>query len=432
MKKCVYGGVIALLVGVSAGTKSSPSRPTEIGAPEESSSSITDAKTGVSLTTAIPVAPAANATIRFGDQPITLTVRNAVSSGGARTYAFQVATDPGFASVVFSKDGVAEAPAQTSLVIDKLAGSKTYFWRSHATVNGVSGLFSTVRSFAIGPEVVLQAPAAVAPSNGGTLSGQGLLVVANVARSGPAGALTYTFEVSDSESFANIVFAATVDEQGGQTAARVTANLSTNATYYWRARAVDRGNGVEGPYSAVATFRFVPFDMSQAVIHNSPADLGSWPETARITSVFLNPLGIEVDFDRREGPGRWPDEPFGSGSIEYTLGMCLDIGGTWHCSAVVQFWHGRELTAGGRPDEVGINWFYDPARWGVMTHRQPSTGEVVGLFVGAGNLRGRNEPGYVKCPRVCERSNVVLVPWSEDGSGRFAFSGLVQTLGVRR
>ncbi len=50
MKKCVYGGVIALLVGVSAGTKSSPSRPTEIGASEESSCSITDAKTGVSLT----------------------------------------------------------------------------------------------------------------------------------------------------------------------------------------------------------------------------------------------------------------------------------------------------------------------------------------------------------------------------------------------
>jgi len=171
--------------------------------------------------------------------------------------------------------------------------------------------------------------------------------------------------------------------------------------------------------------------MRQATIHSSPADLGSWPETAKITRVFLNPNGVEVDFDRRLGPTRWPDEPFGKGSIEYTLGMCLDLSGHWHCSAVVQFWYGRELTAGGRPDEIGRNWFYDPARWGPMTGHQPATGEVVGLFVGAGNLRGRSAPGYVLCPRVCERSNVVLVPWSTDGSGNYTFS-LARTLGLRR
>ena len=167
-------------------------------------------------------------------------------------------------------------------------------------------------------------------------------------------------------------------------------------------------------------------------MHSSPSDLGSWPETAKITSVALNPDGMAVDFDRRDGPDRWPDEPFGSGSIEYTLGMCLNINNHWECSAVVQFWYGRELSAGGRPDEVGLNWFYDVGRWGIMTGYQPSRGEVVGFFVGAGNLRGRNDPGYVTCPRICERSNVVLVPFADDGSANFTFSAKPPVLSLKR
>ena len=266
MKKCVtVWSVIALLAGTSACTKSSPTRPAEITAPESATSSVTDAKSGVSLTTPVPLTPTSNAAIPFADQPMTLTVRNAVSTGSsARTYSFQVASDAGFGNVVFSRDGVAEGAGQTSVAVDKLAGAKTYFWRARVNSGSVNGLFSAARSFAIGPEVVLEAPAIVAPADGGTLPGQGLLIVGNVGRSGPAGPLTYRFEVSDSTSFANIVFSSTVPEQGGQTSARVDANLATNATYYWRARAIDAANAVEGPYSGVASFQFVPFDMRQA------------------------------------------------------------------------------------------------------------------------------------------------------------------------
>src|SRR5438876_5662985 len=29
--------------------------------------------------------------------------------------------------------------------------------------------------------------------------------------------------------------------------------------------------------------------------------------------------------------------------LQYTLGICRNIAGEWHCSAVVQFWNGRSL-----------------------------------------------------------------------------------------
>ena len=96
---------------------------------------------------------------------------------------------------------------------------------------------------------------------------------------------------------------------------------------------------------------------------SSPQDFAKWAETAKITSVDFTGGLFNVDFDKRTSPDRWPDVPFGDGNLQYTLGMCVKPGGQWYCSAVVQFWFGRELTAGGSPNQVGINWFYDPARW---------------------------------------------------------------------
>ena len=40
---------------------------------------------------------------------------------------------------------------------------------------------------------------------------------------------------------------------------------------------------------------------------------------------------------------------------------------------------------------------------------------------GAGNLRGRNDPSTANCPRVCERTNVALVPYTA-GSASYTFS----------
>ena len=126
-----------------------------------------------------------------------------------------------------------------------------------------------------------------------------------------------------------------------------------------------------------------------------------------------------VAFDKRTGPDRWPDEPFGSGSIQYTLGIFLKIRETCYGSAVVQFWCGREWEASGVPSHFWYEWWYAPGRWGPMTNYGIAEGEIVGVFVGAGNLRMRNDPGYVTCPRVCERSNVAMVPYTA-GAGPLA------------
>jgi hypothetical protein len=413
------------MILAAACTKSSPTRPSDPGASDQVSS-IQDAKTGVTLTTPQLVSPVPGQRLKFSEQPITLTVKNGVSTGStALTYTFQVATDAGFTAIVFSREGVPQGSGQTQQRLDTLPGNKDYYWRARASAGGAAGLYTAWRTFNVGPEVVLQAPSVITPANGGTLNGQALIVASNVARTGPAGALTYRFEISDSQSFSNLAFVANVSEQPNQTSARMDANLTVNGTYYLRVRASDNSNAVTGPYSSVVSFRFVPFDWSAATIVNSPQDLGAWPDAAKITSVEFTNDSFIVDFDRRDGGGRWPDMiPAGfSGPLQYTLGMCVNPNGAhWYCSGVVQFWYGRTLTDSGAPSRVGVEWFYDPLRWGPINYYQPQDGELVGIFVAAGNLR---DGGYVTratCPAVCERSNLALIPWSTGGGQFSSFS----------
>lgn len=427
MKKCLsVWCVLVLTVAAAACTKSSPARPSETSAAEPSAS-VTDAATGITLTSPQLATPVVGMRYKFSDQPLTLTVKNAVTTGKApMTYSFQVASDAAFASIAFAKEGVAQgANGETSVPVDTLAGDKDYFWRVRGTSGSLSGPYSAGRVFNMGPEVVIQAPTVLSPANGGTLNGNASLVVGNASRSGPAGTLQYQFEVSDSQAFGSLVFVSTVSEQGnsGQTSAAMNARLTTNATYYWRVQATDPASGVSGPYSGVSSFRYVPFDMSSATIVNTPPDVASWPEGAKITSVNFTGGSFDVDFDRRSGANRWPDmTPKGwAGALQYTLGMCVDINGHWYCSAVVQFWYGRELSASAPPSRVGREWFYDPVRWSGMYGYQPRDGETVGLWVGAGNLRDGGSYTRNSCPRVCERSNVVLVPWSNGGAASYVF-----------
>jgi hypothetical protein len=413
----------ALAVAAAACEKNSPATPSNVDT-TTAAATVVDATTGVTLTVPTPVSPTSNQQIKFADQPVTLTVKNAVSTGkAALTYTFEVATDGAFANKVYSKDGVAEGSGQTSLKIDKLAGDKTYFWRSHATSGSLSGPNSAVRSFVVGPEVVLQAPVPVSPGNGGSASGSPTLVVQNVGRSGPVTQIFYRYEVATSAAFGTLVFANTIAEQaGGQTSLTIALPANTPAgTFFWRVQASDPASGVTSPTSAVFSFRYQPFDMHQAVIVDNPTDLANWGETAHIQSVNFSPGAFEVEFDKRDSPDRWRDQPFGDGSLQYTLGICVNPNGgnQWYCSAPVQFWHGRELSASGPPSEVGRNWFYD-GRWNPIVGYQPTNGETVGIFVGSGNLRDQTfGPGT--CPMVCERSNVAMVSWHNDDSANFSF-----------
>ena len=276
---------------------------------------------GITITTPALVSPTDGQKFRYADQPLTLTVKDAVATGGGTmTYTFQVATDAGFANVVMTKDGVAETAGQTSVKLDTLTGQKDYFWRARANSNGSPGLFSKGRTFNVGPQVVIQAPTPASPANGASSSSTPpSFTVTNASRTGPAGPITYLFQISDSSGFNNILGSTTVAEQDGQTSATINVNLTTNATYYWRAQASDASNGITSPFSQVSSFKYVPFDMHQAIILNSPTDLANWAQTGNITSIVFTPDAFLVDFDKRDGPDRWPDTPFGAGSLEYTL-----------------------------------------------------------------------------------------------------------------
>src|SRR3954471_12040952 len=116
----------ALFAVTLACTKESPTRPSETTA-SSATASVTDASTGVTLTAPAAVTPTANQQFKNVEQPLTLTVRNAVTSGAtALTYTFEVASDAAFGTKVFSKDGVAAGNGTTSLKIDKLPANKSY------------------------------------------------------------------------------------------------------------------------------------------------------------------------------------------------------------------------------------------------------------------------------------------------------------------
>jgi hypothetical protein len=159
-------------------------------------------------------------------------------------------------------------------------------------------------------------------------------------------------------------------------------------SYFWRAQALDPSNDVKSGFSSARPFTLKPFSLRDAIIWNNPPDLADWAETALIDWIDFSTGTIVVDFNKRLGPGRWPDvTPAGwNGALQYTLGMCGFISGKWHCSAAIQFWHERELTEGGDMRYVWADWFYD-GRWAGMLNYQPAVGENVGFFVVAGNVR---------------------------------------------
>src|SRR5262245_62133128 len=125
----------ALAAACSTSNPSAPSGSTET--PDSSSAT-------ASVTVPRAASPAPNASIRFTDQPVRLTVFNAVvTKSSGTTYVFEVATDSSFASRVQTKDNVAEnTSGQTSVGLDTLAGGRDYYWRSRATGGGTTGPYS--------------------------------------------------------------------------------------------------------------------------------------------------------------------------------------------------------------------------------------------------------------------------------------------------
>ena len=77
---------------------------------------------------------------------------------------------------------------------------------------------SPVAPVAPPPNIVIGAPQLTAPAAGAAVfDGRPTLVVQNASRTGPAGAISYEFQVSTSAAFTDLAASATVQEQAGQT-----------------------------------------------------------------------------------------------------------------------------------------------------------------------------------------------------------------------
>ena len=422
MKLKVLGicGALALLSGAVACTKASPTRPSDDTA-SGASTSVVDAVTGVTLTSPTPVAPTANQQFKFAEQPLTLTVANAVSTGTTATTASRPATRR-----LRARSFQIASVGSAQCVENRHAGGprpRALLARGpRAAACGPTG----VRGFGVGAAVTLTTPVLASPAAGGTVGGQPTLTVNNVQKTGPAGQIVYRFEISTAASFGSVLAAATATEQGGgATSTTINANLG-NGNYFWRAQASDPSNGITTPFSAASPFTVQLFDLQKANIWDNPPDFKSWAETSQVTSVTFTDDAILVDFDKRDGPDRWPDVGFGSGALEYTLGMCVNIQGTWNCSATIQFWYGRDLEASGLPSYIAANWWYD-TRWGALQGYQPTCGETVGIYAAAGNLR---DSGNVIAK---ERTNIVLMPFcGAYRAGVGVLSGLRSKTSVRK
>lgn len=165
-------------------------------------------------------------------------------------------------------------------------------------------------------------------------------------------------------------------------------------------------------------------DLHQAILFDNPPNLADWPVTTTLTEVDFTNDGVHVLFSKIDGPDRWPDivPPMWEGPLQYTLGMVECIDGQWYASAAIQYWYGLAASGGNvaLDDQVAKNWYYDAGRWGDLAGRQPATGEIIGIFVVAGNARAVHEDDPLQSP-VMERSNVVLVPMPDVNGASHSF-----------
>src|SRR5262249_20542457 len=184
----IYCGALAIAC-TACSNSPTPAQPS-------GTTSVTDTAASASVTAPRPLTPAAGAQIRHAEQPVTLVVANAAITSGTATYTFEVATDAGFSSKVYTKSGVAQTASQTATTLPALTPGADYYWRARAESGSTVGPFSAGRKMTIGPAVQLDPPTPVAPANGAATQGWPALTVRNSTRSGPVGTITYRFEIS--------------------------------------------------------------------------------------------------------------------------------------------------------------------------------------------------------------------------------------------
>lgn len=166
------------------------------------------------------------------------------------------------------------------------------------------------------------------------------------------------------------------------------------------------------------------FDLATAQIVNAP-DVRAWPITTAITQITITPSSRQfpngntvIEFDKKDGPGRWPDvtPPGWAGPLQYTVWLFRMINGAPVGSAFIQMWYTRD-GCGDAVSDYDINWYYS-SRWAPLygSGRIPA-GESIGMMVTSGNQRDSVGPNS-----VAQRSNVVVFAAPVGDNGVFTFA----------
>ena len=379
---------------------------------------------GVDITTPRVVEPSSGTRIPSANQPVTLTVDNATTSGvRPLSYLFEVASDVAFSNKVFSRDSVAPGQTgRTSLRLPQaLATGRTYYWRVRAQDGANTGAFTSAAIFEVYTPVEIGAAVPLSPIGGVTVATLApALSFQNAPSTGSGATLEYYVAVSDDESFGTMTGVWSVSQQPqGVTSFQVPFGvLQLGRLYFWMVRGYD-GISV-GPWSIAQSFRTpasgnpgggggtaTDFDsLGPVQIVGGSPDVRSWAVTSRITSMIFSPGNLRLDHTRF---GQWPAVNIGGGALqESTLWVFFRISGRWYATGGERFGPGerdKELT---NPSAIGPGWFYSPM-WSPMNGYVPRPGELVGFMVVAGSTRSDFNVA------VRERSNVLLIPFPADG-----------------
>lgn len=358
-----------------------------------------------SVTFMAPLAssPATGTAYRYAQQPVTLTITNAVRvSDATATYTLEVATDTAFASKVFTKENIAEGSGGTTAVtLSTLDGAKTYYWRSKATIGGAAGEPSPTRTFSIGPRVTIDKPGLSSPANATTQYSAPALTVTNAVRTGPVTTMTYNFQLSTSSAFASIAEQANVTEGTTTTSWTPTISMS-EATYYWRVRVTDAGSGEVSAFSDTGNFqKRNGIDLATVQIKLGPAAYINWPVTSQITGAEHANDQLCIDRDNNEF---WPSTAFfgdPATQVEGNQWNFIQVNGQWYGGA--GHWYRPNQSCKGEMDSLYfIEGFLGQQPFASF---RPFHGMVWGV--------GLSTPAraWPQMKTLDHRTNVVMITW---------------------
>ena len=350
--------------------------------------------------------PDNGAAYNFTQQPISVQVLNSVRTGNKPvTYSLEVSTTQDFATTVTSSDGIPEGEGGTTTVtLPHLIGNTTYYWRSRAVVDGVAGELSPVQSFFVRPNITIGVPGIRSPVIGtDVFSPRPNFAVVNATRTGPAGVISYEFQVSSSSAFGTLLATATIQEQSATTSWVPTADLPVG-TLYWRVRGRDVAAGVDGPFTDALEFdRRLGIDLNQAVIAFGPGHVATWPQTANLTNVYFDPDDDQILCTEYDDPG-WPEIPLfgGPATVYANQWIFINRDGIWYggVSAWMRAWPQfckRDYDQAFFQDSLGGKFPFNET----VLHG----GDVIGVMMSS------PARAWPDMSSVDERSNIVMSAW---------------------